>query len=80
MGTRISDAAESGDRRATLEAIRDKLSAELSKEVGRATAPIAKELVAVLRELDGIATAERKTTVDDLANRRATRRASAANS
>jgi hypothetical protein len=71
-------AVESGDRRASLEAIRDKLARELAETGGRDAAAIAKELRAVISELDGLPGGKERSTVDELAARRAGRLADAA--
>lgn len=67
-----------GDRRAALEAIRDKLAAELQDVTGRDAAAIAKELRATIAELDALPGGREVSKVDDLAARRAARRADAA--
>ncbi|WP_157251108.1 hypothetical protein [Nonomuraea typhae] len=67
----------SGDRRRALKALRDKLAAELSGSEGRTSAALAKELVAVLRELDSLPLPKEASSVDDLAAKRAARRAGA---
>ena len=68
-----------GNRRASLEALRDHLAQELENApAGIAIGPIAKELRTVIAELDSIPTGKEESTVDDLAKRRASRRAAAA--
>lgn len=75
-----------GDRRASLEAIRDRVASELRGAEGRDVAVLAKELREVIRELDSLPTVERVTPLDklagavadDLAQRRAARVADAA--
>ena len=48
-------AARSGDRRATLEALRDKLAASIQDcESGRDVAALSKRLMEVMGELDGL--------------------------
>ena len=74
----LVDAVAGGDRRKSLEAIRDKLAAELRDTVGRDAAALAKELRAVISELDGLPGGKERSTVDELAARRAGRLADAA--
>ncbi|WP_189243164.1 hypothetical protein [Planobispora rosea] len=73
----LFSAVQSGDRRAALEAIRDRLAAELVEADGRDAASIAKELRTTLSELDALPGGE-ESKLDDLAARRAARRADAA--
>ncbi|GIH98102.1 hypothetical protein [Planobispora takensis] len=72
----LLSAVRSGDRRASLEAIRDRLAAELVEADGKNAASIAKELRATLAELDALPGGE-ESKLDDLAARRAARRADA---
>lgn len=72
----LLEAIESGDRRESLQAIRDRLAAELAGAEGRDAAAIAKELRATLAELDALP-GEEEDTVDQLAARRANRIADA---
>lgn len=73
------------DRRQSLEAIRDRLARELQSVEGRDVAVLSKELRDVMRELDSLPSGERVdpldklagTVADDLAERRAARRANA---
>lgn len=52
---RLSEAASSGNRRATLEALRDKLAASVeSCDSGRDTAALSKRLMEVMAEIDAI--------------------------
>lgn len=76
----LLEAVSSGDRRKALEAIRDRLARDLVV-VGAAVAiaPIAKQLCDVIRELDSLPGARKDSKSDDLASRRAARRAQAAN-
>jgi hypothetical protein len=67
-----------GDRRLSLEAIRDKLAFELDEAFGRDAATIAKELASVIRELDSLPGGKEESTVDQLAARRKKRLADAA--
>lgn len=67
-----------GKRRDSLEALRDHLAEELENApAGIAIGPIAKELRTVMSELDALPDGK-ESTVDDLAKRRASRRAAAA--
>jgi hypothetical protein len=76
-GDGIAEAVR-GDRRAALEAIRDKLAAELDDAEGRDAATVAKELRATLAELESLPGGKEASAVDDLSARRAKRRADAA--
>ena len=67
-----------GDRRAALVALRDHLAKTL-ETADRDVASLARQLQAVLREIDELPTLQQESTVDDLANRRTARRAKAAN-
>lgn len=67
----------SGDRRRSLEAIRDRLAAELQDAEGRDVAPISKELRAVIDQLDRIPGGKEVSKRDELAARRARRLADA---
>lgn len=62
-----------GDLRASLEAIRDELAGELPRAEGSQKASVAKELRAVLSQLDSLPVVE-GSKLDDLAQRRAQRR------
>lgn len=75
----LADVVASGDRRRSLEALRDHLAQELENApAGLAIGPIANQLRVVLAELDTLPDATKESTVDDLAKRRATRRATPA--
>lgn len=74
---RISTVITEGDRRASLEAIRDKLARELQVARGRATPAIARELRATLAEIDALPGGKEVDPVDELARRRADRIADA---
>lgn len=65
------------DRRAVLELAQRRLLEELDCETGKDIAPIARELRAVTAELESLPTGK-VSSVDDLANKRAARRAKAA--
>lgn len=70
--------AVSGDRRQALTAIRNCLAAELDDASGRDVAPIARELRAVIAELDALPTGKEETgPVADLSRRIAAKRRSA---
>jgi hypothetical protein len=66
----------SGDRGRALLALRDRLANELVGAEGAAVASLARQLVLVLGELDGIKSPE-VSARDDLASRRTARRAAA---
>lgn len=87
----VPDAAASGDRRRALEALRDRLAQEVErvadegfcftcKRGSSSVAPNAKLLADVLKQLDDLPEAEGTSVVDDLAARRAERKARAAGS
>lgn len=91
---RIGDVVPLGDRRASLEAIRDRLAAETNDTLwqrhkeececfcgmgdGRLLVAIVKELRAVIAELETLPVSAEKSTSDQLAARRASRLADAA--
>jgi uncharacterized protein YoaH (UPF0181 family) len=66
-----------GDKRDALEAIRDRLAAELIRSKGQAAAAVAKELRATIDAIEALPGGE-VSKVDDLAAQRAKRRADAA--
>jgi molecular chaperone GrpE (heat shock protein) len=68
--------AVQGDMRTALEAIRNRLAAELARSKGQAAAAVAKELRAVLDAIEALPGAE-VDPIDDLAAKRAQRRAEA---
>ncbi|KAB8179144.1 hypothetical protein FH609_004170 [Streptomyces sp. 3MP-14] len=70
-------AAESGDRRAILEAVRDRLAVELAAVEGKDAAAVAKELRATVAELESLPGGKEVSPLDELAARRAERRADA---
>jgi hypothetical protein len=76
----LADVVKHGDRRASLEAIRDRVALELESAGGRDVAALAKQLTDVIRELDSLPNSERKSAVDDLSSARAARRKKAAGS
>ena len=73
----IVAAARSGDRRATLEAMRDKLAADMDNAPPAVVAQIAGRLAAILVELDELGPAKKVSALDELANRRKDRLAKA---
>ena len=66
----LIEAAESGDRRATLEALRDYLAAIVVIAEPRSVAPLARQLAEVVRELDAMPVGNEESKVDELAQRR----------
>lgn len=74
----LSQVVSAGDRRKALEAIRDRLAAELEVAGGREVASVAKELRETIRELDSMPLPEGDSGVDQLAKKRAARRRKAA--
>ena len=70
-------AAARESRRSGLEAIRDRLAADLEVCEADRSAQIAKQLAETLRELDSLAE-PKGSAVDDLANPRAARRSAGA--
>ena len=74
----LTEVIAGGDRRAGLVALRDRLAREL-ETTDRDVASLARQLQSVLREIDELPSLQQESTLDDLANRRASRRAKAAN-
>ena len=72
--TGLVAAAASGDRREALLALRDELARRLV-DADRDAAPLARQLMIVLREIEQLPVPGEKSRVDDLAKRRARRRA-----
>ena len=72
--TGLVAAAASGDRREALLALRDELARRLV-DADRDAAPLARQLTIVLREIEQLPVPGAKSRVDDLAKRRARRRA-----
>jgi hypothetical protein len=66
----ISDAAATGDRRATLVAMRDKLATDMDDAAPAVVAQVAARLQSVLAELDGLAVVGEMDLADQLAQRR----------
>jgi len=69
--------AVQGTRRAALEALRDDLAASIEVAELREKAPLVRQLVTVLEQLDTMPAAKEASPVDDLAAARAARRAAA---
>lgn len=74
--TRVDTAAKTGDRRKTLEAMRDKLATDMEEAPPAVVAQIAGRLSAVMAELDALP-AEERSRSDELAERRKARRTAA---
>lgn len=64
------------DHRTGLEAIRDRLAIELEAADGRDVATLSRELRLTIAELENLPSKREESRVDDLAQRRANRRAS----
>lgn len=73
----IAAVASTGDRVATLEAMRDKLAADMDAAPPTVTAQLAARLQAVLAELAEIAAPKKVSSLDELDARRAARLAAA---
>ena len=74
----LTEAAASGDRRRTLEALRDFLATELTSGVAAVgLASTAKLLADIVRELDSLPGSHPESVSDDLAKRRQQRKADA---
>lgn len=69
----VAEVAASGDRRATLEAMRDKLAADFDAAPPAVVAQIAGRLSAVLLELEEIGSSRTVSAVDELNAKRAAR-------
>ncbi len=63
------DAISSGDRTRALQALRDRLGAELDEAEGTEVASLSRELRAVLLELERLGVRAEVTPLDDLASR-----------
>jgi len=59
-----------GDLRASLEALRDHLAAELDRNEGQGTAALAKQLAEVLKSIAALPSGKERTIDDELADRR----------
>lgn len=66
----ISEAAQTGDRRATLEAIRDKLARDMDDAPPAVSAQLAGQLVKVLAELAELGDPKKVSALDELADKR----------
>lgn len=73
----VESAAQSGDQRLALEALRDRLARDLDMAPPQVSAQLAAQLRATLAELAALPAQETKSVVDDIAARRAARRAAA---
>jgi hypothetical protein len=69
----IAEAAATGDRRRTLEAMRDKLARDMDDAPAAVVAQIAGRLSAILTELDEMPDTEKRSTLDELVARRQNR-------
>jgi hypothetical protein len=74
----LVDVVAEGDRRASLEAVRDRLAAAMGQAEPNVIAQIAGRLQAVMREIADLPVAEKVSKADELAARRKARRAAAA--
>jgi hypothetical protein len=74
----LADVAKLGDRRKTLEAMRDMLAASMEDAQTGVKPQYAAQLRETLRELDELPVAEEASAVDEIAARRKTRRAASA--
>ncbi len=68
--------AVAADKRTALEAIRDRLAAELVRSKGQSAAAVAKELRATIDAIEALPGGE-ESALDELTRRRAVRRAAA---
>jgi hypothetical protein len=73
----VESAAQSGDRRRLLEAIRDRLARDLDMAPAAVSAQLAAQLRATSAELDALPAPEETSVLDQIAARRAARRAAA---
>ena len=69
----VADVAAAGDRIKTLEAIRDRLAADLDAAPPTVSAQLASQLTKVLAELDELGSNTKVSTVDELAAKRTNR-------
>jgi hypothetical protein len=72
----ILDAAQSGDRRATLEALRDQIALVIDapSTTGAELASLARQMIVVTEILEGISDGQAVNLVNDLAAKRASRK------
>lgn len=73
MGDLVT-AALSGDKRATLVALRDRLVKEIEEAGARDLAPLSRQLMEVLKALDEVPDEKEVSAANDIANRRNARR------
>jgi hypothetical protein len=73
----LADVVEGGDRRESLVALRDHLARAIQASDGHGTAALAKQLLEVMREIDGLP-AVKESAFDQLAARRKAARGSEA--
>lgn len=71
----LAEVTARGDRRAALEALRERVAAELGAAGGRDVAALSKELRDVMRELDALPSAGVVTKLDRIADELAAKRA-----
>lgn len=70
----VSSVVKQGNRRASLVAIRDNLATRLDTCPPREVAPIAKQLVDTIREIEDLPIEKEESLVDQLARKRTERR------
>ena len=70
----LVNAALTGDKRATLIALRDRLAEEIENAGARDLAPLSRQLTEVLKQLEEVPDKKEVTPADDIANRRKARR------
>jgi hypothetical protein len=70
----LVEAAASGDKRATLIALRDRLAQEIEQAGARDLAPLSRQLTDVLNQLDEFPNEKEVSAADDIAKRREERR------
>lgn len=75
----LAAVVQGGDRRKSLEALRDRLAADIDSADARLVPALAKQLVDVLRDIEGLREPE-GSALDDLAARRVARISDAAGS
>lgn len=79
MATKVHPAASSGDVRATLEALRDRLAEEIDETVSaRDVATLSRQLAEVIKQLADLPVPEKRSVRDDIAARRSRRLAAPA--
>lgn len=77
MTRSLASVVAEGDLRGSLEALRDRLAADLDCNDGRGTAALAKQLVEVLKAIAALPSGKERTIDDELADRRKDRVAAA---